>query len=72
LKANWICSVSLSKIRGAQIRETFLRVANETGRQPLFNFEGVTPHADILDFINRNAQRAGVSLKIKNIVPAAR
>ena len=58
----------LSKNRRTQIRET-LRAASETGRQPLFNFEGVTPHADILDFINRNAQRAGVTPKITNIVP---
>jgi len=61
----------LSKSRRTQIRET-LRDAQETGRQPLFNFEGVTPQADILSFINRNAQRVGVTPKITNIVPVPR
>ena len=56
----------LSKARRNQIRET-MKAAQQTGRQPLFNFEGVSPHREVLDFINRNAARIGVTPKITDI-----
>lgn len=54
----------LSKSRVTQIRET-LRAASETGRTALFEFTKGKPHKDVLDFIERNAQRAGVKYVVR-------
>ncbi len=58
----------LTKARKAQIRET-IRAARETGRRPLFNFEGVQPHEEVIDFIRRNCDRMGIEPVLTNIVP---
>lgn len=58
----------LSKSRRAQIRQT-MEAAKANGRTPLFNFEGGLPHADVLDFISRNAERIGVTPRITNFAP---
>ena len=58
----------LSKSRRSQIRQT-MEAAKGNDRSPLFNFEGGAPHADVLDFINRNAERIGVTPVITNFSP---
>lgn len=52
----------LSKSRKAQIRET-LKAAKATGRQAYFQFTNGA-HQEVLDFIQRNAERVGVEFKI--------
>jgi hypothetical protein len=53
----------LSRSRRRQIRAT-LEVAKQTGREALFDFKGVRPHQDVIDFILRNAQRKEVRARI--------
>jgi len=53
----------LSRPRRRQIRET-LSAARQTGREALFDFRGVHPHQDVMDFILRNAQQRGVRARI--------
>ncbi len=53
----------LSKSRRRQIRET-LSAAGETGREVIFEFTGGKPHQEVLDFINRNAERARVGYRV--------
>lgn len=58
----------LSKSRRNQIRET-MEAAKAYNRSPLFNFEGGPPHPDVLEFINRNAERIGITPKITYFIP---
>jgi hypothetical protein len=53
----------LNKSRRTQIRAT-LEAAQVTQRQALFEFSGGKPSQAVLDFIQRNAQRQGVSFQV--------
>jgi len=53
----------LNPARREQIRDT-LRVARVTGREALFEFTGGAPAAAVRDFIQRNADRIGVGVRI--------
>ncbi len=61
----------LNPSRRTQIRKT-IEAAKATDRLPLFNFEGVIPHPEIVSFICRNADRLNIKPVITNITPKPR